>query len=80
MLTKGTRVRVVLPTSEQTISAAMKRFHGKVTRIESVTHKQNRFKTTYYVYTLEGCCSCFGNHYEFLEEWLAPYDESEVST
>ena len=72
---EGTTVRVSLPTSEQTLSSAMRAFHGVKTTIRSSVHIKGKGGQT--VYTLNGCKSDFGIHYLFLAEWLIPIEEGE---
>lgn len=77
MLKKGQRVRVFIPSAEQTISKTMKRHHNKVTEIKEVVRHRAANKGTSYTYKLENCKSNYGIYYEFMEEWLVPYDVEE---
>lgn len=77
MLNEGQRVRVFFPPKEQATDP-LKKWHNKVLTIESAIHYRATSKGTSYTYTLEGCVSRFGIPYEFLEEWLIPYDVEEV--
>lgn len=71
MLKAGDRVIVAMPAKELTLSAAVRAFHGKKTRIIGERHYSQYGKKTYY---LEECVSKYGKLYEFLEEWVLPLD------
>lgn len=73
MLKKGQRVRVIFPPKEQAADPVRK-WNDKVMVIAEAIHHRATSKGTSFPYTLEGCKSKFGIPYEFLEEWLIPYD------
>ena len=77
MLKIGQRVRVYLPQGEQTISQAVRKFNGKVAKVTANNRHIPARQGAFFTYQLEGCKSRYGFPYEFLEEWLIPYDVEE---
>lgn len=77
MLKKGQRVRVFFPPKELSADP-LKKWNDKVLVIDKAIHYRATNKGTSFTYTLEGCVSRFGIPYEFLEEWLIPYDVEGV--
>lgn len=73
MLKKGQRVRIFLDeTSRKIYNNPLRKYHNKIARVADC--KRYRNKATVYAYTLEGVQSAYGIPYEFIEEWLIPYD------
>lgn len=74
MFEEGKRVRIFLDdTSLKLFGNPLKKYHDKVYTIAKAIYHRNG-QTTSYTYTLVGVQSRHGIPYEFLEEWLIPYD------
>ena len=79
MLKVGQRVKIKIPLNEQTASVTIKQFNGTITEIEEANRYRTQRNTTYYLYKLKDIVSAFGSSFCFIEDWLIPQDEYEVS-
>lgn len=71
MLKTGDKVKVFIPSNEQSVSKAISEFNGTITFVKKrKVYRKN--SSQYNFYTLDDCTSKFGNDYEFSEEWLIP--------
>lgn len=77
MLKQGQRVRVFIPSGEKTVSKAVRKHHDKVATIKEAIHHRATNNGTSFTYTLENCYSIYGIYFEFMEDWLIPYDVEE---
>lgn len=76
MLKKGTRVKIMIPLSEATVSKTLKKLNGTETEVtEWRYYKVKNRGTTFYTYSLKGCVGKNNKPYEFCAEWLIPLDE-----
>ena len=73
MLKKGTRVKVMIPLREQTVSVTMKQLNGYTAEVEGCSYYRPHKTAPFYLYTLKDC------PFFFIEDWLIPTEESEGS-
>lgn len=78
MLPIGTKVKVMIPLAEQTVSDVMKQFNGTITEVVDYRYYRSKKSTAFYTYLLKDCESRYGNKYEFCQEWLIPLESEEV--
>lgn len=76
MLKIGDRVKVCIPTSEQTAGNNVRQYNGQVRSIRS----RGYIPKGGYYFHLVGCQSDYGIPYCFCEDWLQLVIESEDRT
>ena len=77
MLKKGDKVEIFIPLKELASARPLVQFNHTVRTITGSRMYKTARKTTFRTYTLNGCKSPNGTDYEFVDEWLVPYGESE---
>lgn len=63
-------MRITIPSGDIASAREVKKYNGKVTKIRSINHCRKG-----YSYTLAGCKSNYGIPYEFVAEWLTPWED-----